>query len=251
MPIQHIPDSHKSLIRTRVWEQLRKVALPDSRFHHDYSSFIADFQGSPTATDLLVALSAYKAGKIIFIAPDNCIQELRYRALKDGKVVIVTTYGIRRGFWVLDPADIPEEKWEFASLLDGMERVGKHITLSEMRSRDLRIDLVVTGTGAINYAGLRFGKGHGFFDLEWGMLYTIGVVGDETKSVAVVHECQVLDEELFGEEWDTACDWVITNERVLEVEGANKPRCGVLWERLDKGMMDDIEPLRELREMEI
>ncbi len=238
--------SHKSLIRTKVWSELRKIALPDSRFHHDYSSFIADFKGSAAATDLLTSLSVYKDAECIFIAPDNCIQQLRYRALQDGKVALVTTYGIRRGFWILDPKIIPASKWELASMLDGMESVGKHTTLREIES--LRIDLMVTGTGAINLEGLRFGKGHGYFDLEWAMLYSIGAVGKKTWTVAVVHECQVLDEELRGEEWDTGCDLVVTNERVIAVEGARKPSCGVLWSRLEVGMLEEIEPLRELKE---
>lgn len=243
-----LPSSHKSSIRNKVWTQLRKVALPDSRFHHDYSSFIADFKGSSSATDLLDALPAYKNADLIFIAPDNCIQELRYRALKDGKTVLVTTYGIRRGFWVLDPREIPEARWEMASLLDGMERIGRHVTLKDIRGMQ-KIGLMVTGTGAINHKGLRFGKGHGFFDLEWAMLYSIGVVDASTQTVAVVHECQVLDEELRGEEWDTGCDFVVTNERVIVVDEACKPSCGILWDKLAEGMIDDIEPLSELRNM--
>lgn len=163
--------------------------------------------------------------------------------------MVVTTYGIRRGFWVLDPRVIPRERWEVASLLDGMERLGGRVTLAEIARGIGRIDLMVTGTGAINLRGLRFGKGHGFFDLEWAMLWEIGVVGERTQTVAVVHECQVLDEELRGEEWDTGCDFVVTNERVIEVEGASKPSCGILWDRLEEGMLEDIEPLRELRGM--
>lgn len=243
-------DSHKHLIRTKVWSQLRKVAFPDSRFHHDYSSFIADFEGSSAATDLLVSLPAYKDADLLFIAPDNCIQELRYRALKDGKTVLVTTYGIRRGFWILDPKQIHESKWEMASLLDGMERIGRQITLAEIRELSMSIGLMVTGTGAINHEGLRFGKGHGFFDLEWAMLYTIGKVNQKTQTIAVVHQCQVLNEELRGEVWDTGCDFVVTNERVIEVEHASKPSCGILWDKLEEGMLQDIEPLGELRSMQ-
>lgn len=243
-------EQHKSLIRHKVWTQLRKVARPDSRFHHDYSSFIADFDGSSVATELVVSLPVYKNAELVFIAPDNCAQELRYRSLKDGKKVLVTTYGIRRGFFILDPKEIAESKWEMASMLDAMERLGKHMTLTEVFQLTQNIDLMVTGTGAINYKGLRFGKGHGFFDLEWAMLYTVRKVTEKTKTIAVVHECQVLDEELQGEVWDTGCDFVVTNERVIEVQGCNKPSCGVLWEKLEKGMLDDIEPLKELQAMQ-
>lgn len=250
MASQQQVDSHKHLIRTKVWSQLRNVALPDSRFHHDYSSFIADFDGSSAAIDLLVSLPAYQDADLLFIAPDNCIQELRYRALKDGKTVLVTTYGIRRGFWILDPQQIHESRWGMASMLDGMERIGRHITLAEIRELTSDIGLMVTGTGAINPEGLRLGKGHGFFDLEWAMLYTIGKVDEKTQTIAIVHECQVLDEDLRGEVWDTGCDLVVTNKKVIKVKSASKPNCGILWEKLEAGMVDDIEPLRELRSMQ-
>lgn len=242
-------ESHKSLVRTKVWSELRRVAIPDSRFHHDYSSFIADFEGSSSATDLLLSTPAYRNTDILFVAPDNCIQGLRHRALKDGKKVLVTTYGIRRGFWVLDPVKISQELWEIASLLDGMEKLGQHISLTEIKRTIGHIGLMVTGTGAINHHGLRFGKGHGFFDLEWAMLYSIGVVNTETQLVAVVHECQVLEEELSGEDWDTGCDLVVTNQRIIEVTGASKPTCGIIWAMLEKNMLEDIEPLRELQAM--
>ena len=240
--------SPKSLIREKVWSQLRKVAIPDSRFHHDYSSFIADFHGSKEATNLLTSLPCYQNASIIFIAPDNCLQQLRFQALQDGKKVLVTTYGIRRGFFLLDPAVIDRGKYEVCSLLDGMELYGAHISLSALREQTVKIPLMVTGTGAISSRnGLRFGKGHGFFDLEWGMLFALSVVTKETQTMAVVHECQVLNEELVGEEWDTGCDFLVTNQRVIEVDGAQKPSCGILWEKLETNMEEDIEPLRELR----
>jgi 5-formyltetrahydrofolate cyclo-ligase len=247
--------SEKSLIREKVWSQLRNVALPDSRFHHDYSSFIADFLGSIDATTLLTSLPCYQYASIIFIAPDNCLRGLRYRALLDGKKVLVTTYGIRRGFFLLDPVAIDRSKYEICSLLDGMELYGRHESLSEigtlLSKLEMKIPLMVTGTGAISSRnGLRFGKGHGFFDLEWGMLYSLGFVNEETKTVALVHECQVLDEELVGAEWDTGCDFVVTEKRIIEVEEARKPSCGILWESLEVDMLEDIEPLRQLRGLE-
>ncbi|KUJ15112.1 5-formyltetrahydrofolate cyclo-ligase [Mollisia scopiformis] len=239
-------NSHKSLIRNKVWSRLRAVALPDSRFHHDYSSFIADFEGSSAATDLLQSLPAYQNAHLIFIAPDNCLQELRYRSLTDGKKVIVTTYGIRRGFWILDPEQIHESQWQMASVLDGMENIGRHMTLADISELPTDIALMVTGTGAINLKGLRFGKGHGYFDLEWAMLYSIGKANQRTQTIAVVHECQVLDEELRGEVWDTGCDFVVTNDKVINVKDASKPSCGILWDKLEDGMLEDIEPLKEL-----
>jgi len=247
---------HKDQIRHQVWPKLREVALPDSRFHYDFASFIADFDGSEEATRRLAELPCFRHADVVFITPDNCLEELRYLALRQGKTVLVTTYGIRRGFWILDPHVInTAEKQRLASFLDVMEKpgLGRHITLAEMQRRNLKVELMVTGTGAINLAGVRFGKGHGFFDLEWGMLSSIGVVTDQVPCIATVHDCQVLDEELHPEIFDTVCDFIVTPSRVITaVESAlvPKPHCGIFWDKLQPGMLDDIPPLKELQELE-
>ena len=238
----------KSEIRAQVWSKLQHVALPDSRFHFDFGSFIADFHGSSKATLRLREHQSYKTAKTIFVTPDNCTEELRRRALEDGKLLLVTTYAIRRGFWLLDPR-IPADKLDYAATLDGLETMGEPATLETLRLWELKIDLMVTGTGAINMDGVRFGKGHGFFDLEWAMLFTAGLISQETQTMAIVHDCQVLGEQLSPEEFDTACDFVVTPTRVLVVPGAKKPVCGILWEKLAPGMFDSIPPLQELRRL--
>ncbi|ETI22916.1 hypothetical protein G647_04710 [Cladophialophora carrionii CBS 160.54] len=245
---------HKNSIRQLVWPRLREVAFPDSRFHFDFCSFIADFHGSDAAIQRLASLPCYTHAEVVFITPDNCLERLRYRALQDGKKVLVTTYALRRGFWLLDPVVIttPEAR-KLASLLDTMEKpgLGRHLTLAEMQQLDLRVDLMVTGTGAINQVGIRFGKGHGFFDLEWAMLSSIHVVHSSVPCVAVVHDCQVLDEELMPEVFDTVCDHIITPTQAIEVQGSvPKPNSGILWGKLQPGMLEDIPPLQELRQLQ-
>ncbi|KAK7941625.1 uncharacterized protein PG986_014012 [Apiospora aurea] len=232
--------SHKEAIRAQVWQELRKVAYPDSRFHYDFSSFIADFVGSQAAADQLLAMPSYS----------SCSTYLREKTLQAGIKVLITTYGIRRGFWLLDPAVIQPELYRYASTLDGLEKVGQSVSLAEIASLDLQVGFMVTGTGAINHNGIRFGKGHGFFDLEWAMLYTLKVVHQDTMTAAVVHDCQVLDEELIPETYDTVCNLIVTPTRALRPEAAMQPTCGILWYRLENGMLDDIPPLQELLAME-
>jgi 5-formyltetrahydrofolate cyclo-ligase len=249
---------HKSLVRQKVWPRLREVAIPDSRFHLDFHFFIADFQGSSTASERLTSHPCFKQADTIFITPDNCLRDFRYAALAAGKLVLVTTYAIRRGFVILDPHVVQsEEQRRLASYLDGMEDPSSgamHVSLTQMVQLNLKIDLMVTGTGAINLSGIRFGKGHGFFDLEWGMLSSLEMVNAETPCVAIVHECQVMDAVLRPEIFDTVCDLIITPTRVLDLNFSKerlvpKPNCGILWDRLQPNMLEDIPPLRELQEL--
>ena len=78
---------------------------------------------------------------------------------------------------------------------------------------------------AVNMDGVRFGKGHGFVYLEWAMLHNTGVISKETQTTAVVHDCQVLDQPLKPEGFDTVCDTVITPTQGLEVREAEKSVC--------------------------
>lgn len=251
---------HKADVRSRVWQNLRQVAYPDSRFHLNFSSFIPDFQGSDAANDALLSHPCYPSPLLpksehaaVFITPDNCLEYLREKTLERGIKVLTTTYGIRRGLQLLDPKVIPSSLYRYASILDGMEKVAQPVTLAEIAAQGLEINLMVTGTGAINKQGIRFGKGHGYFDLEWAMLYSVGVVSTGTITAAVVHDCQVLQGQgLVPEPYDTVCDLVFTPTTVFHVDGAAaaKPTCGILWDRLEANMWGDIPPLRELKTIE-
>ncbi len=241
---------HKSSVRERVFADLRQVALPDSRFHYDFGEFITDFIGSDQATDRLMAHRFYRNARCIFITPDNCLEALRHRSLLDGKLILMTSYSIKRGFWLLDPARIPADRYLYAATLDGMERHATAMTLADIRSQLPSLDYMVTGTGAINEQGVRFGKGHGFFDAEWGMLYRIGKISTATPTAALVHDCQVLTETLYPEVFDTVADAIFTPTRTIEVEQPHKPTCGIVWDLLDPHMLATIPPLQELKAME-
>ena len=236
--------------RQNVWKELRTIALPDSRFHFDFSEFITDFVGSDEATKRLTALDIYRNAQVVFITPDNCLELLRAQSVRDQKVMLMTSYGIRRGFIELLPDDVPAGMEEWAVLLDVIERVGRHITLAEIQQRYPHIDLLVTGGSAVTRQGARFGKGHGFFDIEWATLYSMGVVDVSTPIVDVVHDCQLVDEKLDISDFDTVCDFIVTPTQVLRVASPQKPTGGIYWDRLAPGMMENISTLKELQGLE-
>ena len=236
-------------VRENIWKSLRAVAKPDSRFHYDFGEFIADFEGSDRATARLVEMDIYKDAQVVFITPDNCLELLRAQTIRDGKALLMTTYGIRRGFVELLPSDVAPGLEEYAVQLDVIEKVGRYISLSELQDR-YRIDLLVTGGSAVTRGGARFGKGHGFFDIEWASLYSLGVVDVKTPIVDIVHDCQLVDEELDLSPFDTICDDIITPTQVIHVPDPQKPTGGIYWDRLEPGMLEDISILPELKELQ-
>ncbi|HZW03322.1 MAG TPA: 5-formyltetrahydrofolate cyclo-ligase [Anaerolineaceae bacterium] len=235
-------------VRQAVWAQLRRVARPDSRFHFDFSEFIADFEGSDRATERLIELEAYQSARVVFITPDNCLEGLKAQAVRDNKILLTTTYGIRRGFIELLPVAVAPGFEPYAVLLDVIERVGRPISLAEIQQR-YRVDLLVTGGSAVTHQGARFGKGHGFFDIEWATLYSIGAVEPATPIVDLVHDCQLVEEELDLAPYDTVCDFIVTPTRVIAVDAPQKPAGGIYWDRLEAGMLESISTLTELQDL--
>lgn len=232
--------------RERIWSELAKVARPDSRFHWDFSSFIADFDGSDLCSERVRELDAYRAGEVVFITPDNSTEDLRARAMTDGKTVLMTTYGLGRGFLILDPGRVPAPERRYAATLDGMDRYARPVTLAELRgSAPLR--LLVTGGSAVSTNGVRFGKGHGYFDLEWAMLSEIGAVDQASQIVGVVHDCQVVDEVLVGEDHDVPVDWIVTPTRTVHVPDTGRRLGWVRWELLDGSPLLHVPPIQELQ----
>ena len=161
--------------------------------------------------------------------------------------MVMTNYGITRGFFLIQPGMIPEGKEEVASLLDGVSRYWKHQTLAQLKKSVGHVDMMVTGASAITPSGIRFGKGHGYFDLEWAMLSTKGIADASTMIVGVGHDCQVADVEVQVEEYDTAIDFIVTPSRIFETRHEfPRPSKGIIWSRLAPGMREQIPPIQEL-----
>lgn len=237
------------VIRERIWDKLQGVARPDTRFHMNFSEVIPDFDGSEAATDRLVEDPAYQTCKFAFITPDNCLADLRCHMIEDGKPFVMSTYGIYRGFLFLDPATVPEGAARYASWLDGMEHFGQPITLREIAAHG-GFDYLVTGASAVSENGVRFGKGHGFFDLEWGMFTELGFVDNSTPVHALVHDVQLVRERLQPSETDILVDKIFTPTLTHVVENRAKRPRGVKWDLVDPWHVVQVPPLQELRRLE-
>ncbi|MBO0993695.1 methenyltetrahydrofolate synthetase [Bacillus sp. SD088] len=233
--------------REQIWAELRKVGKPDTRFHWDFAEFIADYVGSDQGAEIVREQEAYQQAAVVFITPDNNMRKLREYTLKDKKTLIMTTYGINRGFQIVRPGDVPEGKEELASTLDGIELFITPITLAEIKEEFDQIPLLFTGASAMKPNGLRFGKGHGYFDLEWGMMWEMGIVSPESIVFGLGHDCQIVDAEIEPEEYDTVVDYIVTPTRCVKTENNHpKPTLGIIWDKLEAGMFENIPPLQEV-----
>jgi len=239
------PLDPQRVVREQVWAALRAVARPDSRFHWDFSSFIADFEGSEACAERVRALASWDRADLVFITPDNSTEAVRHRAIEEGRRLLMTTYGIRRGFLYLEPGRVRPGEERYAATLDGMDALARPVTLAEI-SRLGTIGLLVTGGSAVNLEGLRIGKGHGYFDLEWALLSEAGAVEATSEIVDVVHDCQVVDLPIDRAAHDVRVDWIVTPTQTIRVDAGGHPLGKVLWELVAGTEFEQLPPVVEL-----
>lgn len=206
-------------VRRVVWDRLKHVAIPDSRFDRDLREFVPDFFGSDDAARRVTSLAEWRDASRVFCAPDNSIERLRFDALSSGKSVLVPTYGLRRGFVHLDGSVLSRHDLRHAASLDGMESYGTTLGPGDLR-RFGNVDLIITGATAVTTDGRHIGGGQRYLALEWTLMEQLGLVSTAVPVVALVHECQIVDEVVEAEH-DCLIDFIATNSRMIHVWGTN------------------------------
>ncbi|KAF2654147.1 hypothetical protein K491DRAFT_694097 [Lophiostoma macrostomum CBS 122681] len=237
---------------SRVQPQLIQHAIPDARYHFDFSKFVPNFRHSASALNRLVSLNEYLVAKTILVALDNSLEGFRFRALQDGKRLLVATHGMRRGFILLDPRRIGEEKYEQASWLDGMERagIGKMVNLVQMCDENMKVDFAVTGCLVANEQGFRVEVDISHFELQWYILRNRGILHDKIPVAVLAHDCQILrpEEADIPEEAPFQYDWICTPTRLINIPTAMKPKPDFDFEKtIDQHAVNTVVPLQELK----
>ena len=235
----------KWAIRESVWTALETARVVRGRSVHDR---IPNFIGSEQAAVLASELPEWVAARAIKSNPDQAQRPLRRLALEQGKLLYMAVPRLRdeRVFIELDPSR-PEIEPSKASTISGAFKVGRPVYVHEMQP----IDLVISGSVAVNSRGVRIGKGGGFADLEYGLASAAGVVNPGTPVISTVHPMQLLDEDLPWTQHDVPLDIVVTTEAVIrcdnDPEQLPRPK-GIYWEDLDERKIRSIPLVVKLRE---
>ena len=143
-------------------------------------------------------------------------------------------------FRLLDPARLAKKDLREAATIKGALRHGKVIDLEQVP----RLDLILTGTVAVNLEGERIGKGGGFSDLEYALLAEARKVSERTVIATTVHPVQILNERLPVTAHDIPVDLIVTPRAAIDVERSSARPAGVLWDHLQPPQIREI-PLLE------
>ncbi|XP_071545223.1 methenyltetrahydrofolate synthase domain-containing protein [Panulirus ornatus] len=242
------PTLTKHIIREKVWSYIEEHDLAD--FPRPVKSRIPNFKGAGEAGLRVCELPYFSAAQTIKVNPDKPQEEVRFRTLEAGKVLLVPTPRLRSGlFNRMDGyASESKEKLRIMAQTEGMKKFSKPVGL-EM---NINVDLIVIGSVAVSRTGWRIGKGEGFADLEYAMMRTVKAVHDFTPVVTTVHDCQVFDElpdRLFGPH-DVPVDYIVTPSEVIQVNHKLPKPEGIYWHLLTPEKFQQIPILRVLRDQE-
>jgi 5-formyltetrahydrofolate cyclo-ligase len=227
----------KAAIRDRVW-----TALEASGVSAAAHGRIPNFVGSERAAGRLAELPQWHQARTVKANPDHAQQAARLHALRLGKLLFMAVPKLAQPhpFYRLDPTELTEPPDQLADRYRAAE-VAPTVALDSMPP----IDFIVCGSVAVNYDGVRVGKGAGYTDIEVALLAGAGLLKPDTTIVTTVHEQQVVDEALPHQPHDFTVDYIVTPERVVSCRTKQRPS-GVDWQVLTPDLLHSVPVLQAL-----
>ena len=231
----------KQDLREEIWDELEDSG--EARFPYPPHGRIPNFANAKAAAERLTELDAWQDADAIKSNPDSPQLPVRRAALRQGKTLYMAVPRLREEqcFLELDPTEI--EDIDHATTIGGSSEVGVQVGPEEMEP----IDLVVSGSVAVDEQGARVGKGEGYSDLEFAVLREFGLVDDDTTTVSTVHEIQVVDRAIDTAPHDVPIDYLCTPERAIQTGAAPEKPNGIAWEQLPDEKIESIPILQRLR----
>ena len=228
----------KDEVRREVWRAMDRDGV--SRFP-GAEGRIPNFAGAKAAAERLARHPLWQNAGTLKANPDSPQTHARRLALAQGKTVVMAVPRLRdqHPFRLLDPRKLDETQLREAATIKGALRHGEVIDLDQVPA----LDLVLTGSVAVNLKGARLGKGGGFSDLEYGLLLESGKIDRRTVVATTVHPIQILRENLLMTGHDIPVNLVATPRAVIEVDGAYKRPTGILWDHLQPPQIHEIPVL--------
>jgi 5-formyltetrahydrofolate cyclo-ligase len=228
----------KDEVRVDVWRAMKREGV--ARFP-GAEGRIPNFANAKGAAERLASHPAWTSAETLKANPDSPQTHARRVALVQGKLLVMAVPRLREQhpFRLLDPRKLSEKERREAATIKGALRHGKVIDLDQVPE----LDLVLTGSVAVNLKGARVGKGGGFSDLEYGLLRESGKIDRRTVIATTVHPIQILRENLLMTRHDIPVNLVATPRAVIEVDGAYGRPPGILWDHLQPPQIHEIPVL--------
>jgi 5-formyltetrahydrofolate cyclo-ligase len=233
----HDPDTvqRKQTARDRTWAALQRAGVLVDRA----SDHIPDFRGKDEAAERLARTKEWLEASAVVVTPDDALGPVRVIALRDGKRLYMPAPGLtaKEPFVLLEPSQVKTTEIVATDL--GAMEAGQPVEVEDLD----HVDLMVCGSVVVDRRGVRLGKGSGYSDLEIGLLLDSCRIDHRSCLSTVVHDLQVVSDELPEEAHDFRMDLVVTPQELLRLPKRILRSSGILWERLERKRMDRMPAL--------
>ena len=227
-------------IRQVIWDKLTKAGV--ARFPLPVHGRIPNFVGAEKAAYKLTRSKEFINAYVVKVCPDSPQRPVRLEVLREGKILIMPTPRIREGFLLLDARKVPASAYNHASTIRGAFRYGVKVKPWDLPE----VDLIVTGSVAVDFRGTRLGKGEGYSELEYAILREFNKVSDNTPIFTTVHDLQVLNDIIPRLPWDVTIDVIFTPSRMIKCLGPKQRTKGILWNYVSEEKIKEIPLLKEI-----
>lgn len=239
----------KDMLRMKIWD-----LMEERNFVKDYPRpchhKIPHFKQCGKAAQKLSHLREFYYAKCVKINPSMAQMHLRFLTLQSGKKLLVPSPALEEAFMLEIDGKKLTKNWQLkrASSKAGSKELGKPLTINDK----FQIDLFVVASVACAPNGMRLGKGLGYAEIEWGILYIMKAVNKRTLVVTTVHDAQVLSENELPlsllSEHDLPVDIIVTPTRIINVrKKLQKPTKGIMWDLIREEQFENIPVLKELK----
>jgi 5-formyltetrahydrofolate cyclo-ligase len=229
----------KEELREKVWKLLEERGV--ARFPQPAQGRIPNFKGSGKAAMKILETDKFLNAEVVKVNPDYPQLEVRRGTLEAGKILIMPSPRLRAGFLLLDPTDIPIERYRSAATIRGSFRYGVELEIESLPP----VDLIVCGSVAVTEAGVRVGKGGGYSELEYVILKEFDLVDESIPIATSIHDLQIV-EEAPREEYDFTVDLIATPKRLIKTCGPRLRPNGIIWNELPNRKIFEIPILRKI-----
>jgi len=189
----------KQELREKIWGLLERNKI--AKF---CKGKIPNFKGKKRAAEKLKEIEEWKKAKIVFANPDAAQKPVRELALKQGKMLIMATPRLKKGYLLIKPQAV-KGKESYAATIRGAFKYGK--SLKEL----IKPDIIVTGCVAVDKEFYRLGKGGGYGDIE---ISTFQNKFGKIPVITTIHDLQLVEKVPVSTN-DTVVDIVVTPTKIL------------------------------------
>ncbi len=245
----------KDKVRTQISNRMKEqnLLVPFKNHKPDGQLKIPYFVGCEDAAARLARTKEFKEAKVVKVNPSLAQMHLRKLVMKAEKTLVVPVPALNDKVLAhMVPGAEGPKLAQKACTKAGVVKFGQKLTLKDW-PKDLKIDFFVVGCVAVTREGVRLGKGKGYAEMEWGVLWSLGVVDENTMVVTTAHEAQVVDTRKLPKavlaRHDLPVDMIVTPSRIINVRNRlDKPKCGIIWSQLKE---DDLEEMPVLKSLKI